>query len=45
MIKKLKIESLPRYLLYNKKGNLIHSEAPGPDSKEIFELFDKYCIE
>jgi len=38
----LKLKTIPRYLLYNQKGNLIHQNAPGPDSKEIRHLFNKY---
>ena len=38
---KLKINSIPRYLLYNKKGELVHQNAPGPNSEEIRELIDK----
>lgn len=42
--KKLKINTIPRYLLYNKKGELVHQNAPGPDSEEIRELIDNYLI-
>src|SRR5690606_34862834 len=38
----LKIKTIPRYLLYNKKGELVHQNAPGPDSKEIREMIDNY---
>lgn len=37
----LKIDRIPRYLLYNKMGKLIDHEAPGPETKEIKEIFDK----
>ena len=38
----LKLSSIPRYLLYNKEGELIHKNAPGPDTKEIKLLFSEY---
>lgn len=38
----LKIKTIPRYLLYNKKGELVHQNAPGPDSKEIRKMIDNY---
>ena len=41
---KLKINSIPRYLLYDKKGELVHQNAPGPDSEEVRELIDNYLI-
>ncbi len=41
-LKELKLTAIPRYLLYDKKGNLIHTNAPNPDSKEIIEIINKY---
>lgn len=43
--KELKLETIPRYLLYNKEGKLIHQNAPSPDTKEIRTLFEKYLKE
>lgn len=40
-LKELKIIAIPRYLLYDKKGNLIHTNAPNPDSKELIEIINK----
>jgi thiol-disulfide isomerase/thioredoxin len=37
-----KVRTIPRYLLYDKKGELVHPNAPGPHGKEIRELFDKF---
>lgn len=37
----LNIKAIPRYLIYNKKGQLIHKNAPGPNSKEIRVLLTK----
>jgi len=42
---KLKIDGVPRYLLYNKEGNLVHHDAPSPDSDEIQVLFDTLLTE
>ncbi|MBP9030177.1 MAG: TlpA family protein disulfide reductase [Bacteroidales bacterium] len=39
--KDLKINSIPRYLIY-KDGVLLESHAPGPESKDIRKLLDKY---
>lgn len=40
--KELKIKTIPRYLLYNKKGELIHKDAPRPSSDEIKNLINQY---
>lgn len=37
----LKIDRIPRYLLYNKKGELIDHDAPGPDTSGIREILDE----
>lgn len=38
----LKIKTIPRYLLFDKNGKLVHENAPGPDSEEIKELLNQY---
>lgn len=38
----LKIKTIPRYLLFDKNGKLVHENAPGPDSAEIRELLSQY---
>lgn len=38
----LDLKTIPRYLLYNKKGKLIHKNAPRPSSNEIRALLDKH---
>lgn len=43
--KELKLKEIPRYFLYNKKGELIHQNAPGPKSDEISILLNKYLNE
>jgi thiol-disulfide isomerase/thioredoxin len=44
-IKDLKVNSIPRYMLHNKEGELVYPNAPGPDSNEIHKLLDKYLSE
>lgn len=41
MIEDLQVQTIPRYLLYDKNGKLIHPNAPGPDTEEIRALFEK----
>jgi thiol-disulfide isomerase/thioredoxin len=43
--KQIKLSAIPRYLIFDKRGNLVHHNAPGPDSDEIRKLFDKYLGE
>jgi hypothetical protein len=38
---RLKINKIPRYLLYNHDGVLINHDAPGPETNEIRILLDK----
>lgn len=38
----LALETIPRYLLFDKEGKLIHRNAPGPGSDEIRKLLDKH---
>jgi thiol-disulfide isomerase/thioredoxin len=40
LIKELKINSIPRYLIYDKNGKLIHSDAPRPSSDLTKELLN-----
>lgn len=39
--KELNLRSIPRYLLYDKQGNLVHKNAPNPDSDIIKQELDK----
>ncbi len=43
--KDLNLKSIPRYLIYDKKGKLVHQNAPSPDSPEIIEELNKYLKE
>jgi hypothetical protein len=38
LLKQLSITSIPRYLLISQNGKIIHSNAPGPDSKDLLAL-------
>ena len=40
--KQLQLNSIPRYVIYNKKSVLVNGNAPKPDSKEIITELDKY---
>ncbi|AXG70496.1 thioredoxin [Kordia sp. SMS9] len=40
--KELKINTIPRYLLFDTNGKLIHENAPGPDSAEIRKLLNQH---
>ncbi|MFD0798017.1 TlpA family protein disulfide reductase [Maribacter chungangensis] len=40
-----KINSIPRYMLFDKNGVVLHQNAPGPEGPEIRKLLDKYLLE
>lgn len=40
-VKKLKISSIPRYILIDKKGQICNSKAPHPGEPELVSLLDK----
>jgi len=41
----LKLNTIPRYIIFNKEGKLVHQNAPGPGSDEIKKLLTKYLEE
>ena len=45
LIRDLKINEIPRYLIYNKTGSLVYTQAPSPGSKVIVEILDKFLKE
>jgi thiol-disulfide isomerase/thioredoxin len=45
LIKELNLESIPRYLIYNKTGELVNQNAPGPQDGEARRLLTKYASE
>lgn len=42
LLAQLEINEIPRYLLFNKKGELVQYRAFGPKTSEIREVFDTY---
>lgn len=42
--KKLNLKSIPRYLLFDKNGILVHKKAPGPNDLQLRELIDTYIV-
>jgi thiol-disulfide isomerase/thioredoxin len=40
-IKVYNIFSLPRYMIFDNRGNVINSQAPNPSNPEIREIFEK----
>lgn len=45
LLKQIQLKTIPRYLIYNKRGQLVHQNAPGPDSPELIALLDRYLNE
>ena len=45
LIDDLNLKSIPRYILYDKMGKLVHQNAPPPHSEEIRNLLNKYLKE
>lgn len=43
--KELQLKTIPRYLIYDKTGKLVHRNAPSPDSKEIRNELDKILFQ
>lgn len=43
--KNLQLKSIPRYLVYNKKGKLVHQKSPSPNTDEIRKELNKYLAE
>lgn len=42
MLEKIKLELIPRYLLFDKQGNIVEMNAPRPSDKRIKATIDKY---
>jgi len=40
-----KVYSIPRYMIFDKKGHLVYKNAPGPGSNEIRKLLNQYLNE
>ena len=43
--KQLKITAIPRYLIYDKKGQLVYQNAPGPDGTDLKTILNKYLMQ
>lgn len=43
--KQLKIAAIPRYLIYDKKGQLVYQNAPGPDGTDLKTILNKYLMQ
>lgn len=39
-VQNMKINSIPRYMIYDKNGNLYQADAPSPDSDEIRQILN-----
>lgn len=44
-LEKLKVDAIPRYLLFDQEGKLIHPHAPRPNSEEIRVFLDHIMLE
>lgn len=42
VLEKIKLELIPRYLIFDKQGNLVEMKAPRPSDKGITKTIDKY---
>ncbi|QIL40274.1 TlpA family protein disulfide reductase [Pedobacter sp. HDW13] len=45
LVKQISLKMIPRYLIYNKKGELIYKNAPAPDDRELSNILKKYASE
>ena len=45
LYKELQLKTIPRYLIYDKNGKLVHQNAPSPDSDQVINELDKYLKE
>ena len=42
LLENLSLDVIPRYLMYNKRGDLEHKNAPGPKGSDIRELLERH---
>lgn len=42
MLEKIKLELIPRYLIFNKQGDLVEMNAPRPSDKQAATTIDRY---
>lgn len=41
----LNVTSIPRYMIYNRTGELVEGDAPRPGTAQVRDMFDKYLAE
>jgi thiol-disulfide isomerase/thioredoxin len=44
LVRQLQINAIPRYLLYDKSGNIIHHDAPAPRDPELEKLLNQHLL-
>lgn len=42
--KELNLKSIPRYIIYDRNGNIIHQDAPRPSDDKILDLFSSILM-
>ncbi|WMW76989.1 TlpA disulfide reductase family protein [Flavobacterium sp. 20NA77.7] len=42
--KEMQLKSIPRYMIFDKKGRLVNKNAPSPDSEDVINELNKYLI-
>ena len=42
ILEKLKLELIPRYIIFDKQGNIVEMNAPRPSDKQVTTTIDKY---
>ena len=45
MLNDLHIQAIPRYMIYDKSGKLVHKNASGPGSEKTIVLLNQYLAE
>ena len=45
LLKDIKFSSIPHYLIFDKNGNLVNSDAPRPSDKKRLAELNKYILE
>lgn len=42
IVNKFKINSIPRYIIFDKKGQIVEVNAPGPGNETLIKMLDRY---
>ncbi|RIV27151.1 TlpA family protein disulfide reductase [Fibrisoma montanum] len=40
-LKRIKLKEIPRYIIFDQSGKIVHHDAPGPGAVELTEIIDK----